>query len=61
MWIVFKVFIEFVMILFWFWLGFFGHKARGILAAWPGVKPTPPALEGEVLTNGPLGKSLVKL
>ena len=33
MWTVFKVFIEFVMILFWFWLDFFGHKARGILAA----------------------------
>ena len=61
MWTVFKVFIEFVMILFWFWLDFFGHKARGILAAWPGVKLTPPALEGEVLTNGPLGKSQVKL
>ena len=23
----------------------------------PGIKPTPPALEGEVLTSGPPGKS----
>ena len=41
---------------FMFW--FFGHKACGILAPWPGIKPTPPALEGEVLTTGPPGKSL---
>ena len=39
-----------------FW--FFGHKARGILALWSGIKPTPPALEGEVLTTGLPGKSL---
>ena len=38
--------------------GFFGHEAWGILTAWPGVKPTLPALEGEVLTTGPPGKSL---
>ena len=40
-----------------FW-GFFGHKTCGILALWPGIKPAPPALEGEVLTTGPPGKSL---
>ena len=34
-----------------FW--FFGPKASGILAPWPGIKPTVPALEGEVLTTGP--------
>ena len=33
-----------------FW--FFGGEACGILAPWPGVKPTPPALGGEVLTTG---------
>ena len=38
-----------------FW--FFGHKARGILALRPRIKPAPPALEGEVLTTGPPGKS----
>ena len=37
---------------------FFGHKAYGMLASWPGIKPAPPALEGEVLTTGPPGKSL---
>ena len=31
-----------------FW--FFGHGACGILGPWPGIKPTPPALEGKVLT-----------
>ena len=39
-----------------FW--FFGHKAHGILASQPGIKPAPPALDGdEVLTIGPPGKS----
>ena len=37
--------------------GFFGHKAYGILAPQPGIEPTPPALEGEVLTPEPPGKS----
>ena len=34
----------------------FGHEARGILTPRPGIEPTPPALEGEVLTTGPPGK-----
>ena len=38
-----------------FW--FFGCEACGILAPWPGIEPVPPALEGEVLTTGPLRKS----
>ena len=42
-----------------FW--FFGHEARGILAPPPGIEPSPPALEGEVLTTGPPGKSLFPL
>ena len=59
MWTIFKVFIEFVTILllfsvFWF----FGCKACGILAPQPGIEPALPALEGEVLTTGPPGKSL---
>ena len=37
---------------------FFGHNACGILAPQPGIEPAPPALEGEVLTTGPPGKSL---
>ena len=41
-----------------FWV--FGHEAYGILALQPGVKPAPPALEGEVLITGPPGKAWVK-
>ena len=37
---------------------FSGYEACGILAPWPGIKPVPPALEGEVLTTGPPRKSL---
>ena len=38
-----------------FWL--FGHKACRILAPWPGAEPSPPALEGEILTIGSAGQS----
>ena len=38
-----------------FW--FFVLKVCGILAPPPGIKPTPPALEGKVLTTGLPGKS----
>ena len=31
--------------------------ACGVLAPWPGMQPLAPALEGEVPTTGPLGKS----
>ena len=58
MWTIFKVFIEFVKILllfFMFW--FFGPEACGILARRPGIEPASPALEDEVLTTGPPGKS----
>ena len=43
---------------FSFMFCFFGHEAGGILAPRPGIEPTPPALEGEVLIIGPAGKSL---
>ena len=39
-----------------FWV--FGHEVCGILAPQPGIEPAPPALEDEVLTTGPPGKSL---
>ena len=55
---IFKVFIEFVTILLLLYVFCFGHEACGILALRPGIKPTPPALKGEVLTTGPPGKSL---
>ena len=32
--------------------------AHGTLVTRPGIEPTPPALEGTVLTTGPPGKSL---
>ena len=53
--LVFKVFIEFVTILLLFYVLVFGCEACGILAPWSGIKPVPPALEGEVLTTGLLG------
>ena len=39
-------------------LWFFGRKACGIIAPRLGIEPTPPALEGKVLTTEPPGKSL---
>ena len=56
----FKVFIEFVIILPLFFLMFqiFYLKACGILAPQPGIDPTPPTLESEVLTSGLPWKSL---
>ena len=50
-----KIFTEFVITLFLFWL--FGQEACRILAPRPGIEPTLPTLEGEVLTTGPPGKS----
>ena len=40
-------------LMFWF----FGCEAYGIFAPQTGMKPAQAALEGEVLTTGPLGKS----
>ena len=40
-------------VMFWF----FGCEACGILVPGPGIKPVPPALQGEVLTTGLPGKS----
>ena len=66
MWTIFKVFIEFVTILLLFYVFcsfcffvffFFCCEACGILALQAGIEPTPPALEGEVLTIGPPEKS----
>ena len=57
MWTIFKVFIEFVTILLLFYVLVF--LAHGILAPWPGIKPSPSAQEGEVSTTGSPGKSLM--
>ena len=52
MWAILKVFIKFVimlLLLFMFW--FFGPEVYGILVPRPGIKPTPPALAGEVFNH----------
>ena len=57
-WNIFKIFIVCVMILLLFYvLVFFGKEACGILAPQWRIKSAPPALEGEVLTIEPSGKS----
>ena len=49
MWTIFKVFIVFVtMLLLFYALSSFAHKACGISAPQPGIKPTAPALEGSL-------------
>ena len=40
-----------------FW--FLGHETCGIIAPQPGIEPSPPELEGEVLTTGLPGKSQI--
>ena len=56
MWTVLIFFIEFVAVLLLFYVLFFssGHEAYGILAPRPGIEPTTPVLEAEVLTTVPL-------
>ena len=49
--------IEFATVLLVFF--FFFCKGYEILAPQSGIKPTPPALEGKVLTTEPPGKSQV--
>ena len=58
MWTIFKVFTEFVTVFLLFSVLVFLATRRGILAPQPGIEPTTPALEGEVLTTELLGKSL---
>ena len=38
--------------------GCFGREAHGLFSPQPGMEPTPPALEGKVLSTGPPGPSL---
>ena len=51
-----KVFVEFVTVLFLFYVLIFWPQGMCNFSS-PGTQPTPPALEGEVLTNGLPGKS----
>ena len=43
------------------WFGFLAAGTCRVLAPWPGIKPVPPTLEGEVLTTGLPGKLLKKV
>ena len=61
MWTTFKVFIEFVTILFPFHVLAFGRQACGFLVPRPGIEPAPPALGSKVLTTGPPGMSPIIL
>ena len=52
MWTIFKVVIEFVTILFLFYIYLFsGCEALGILDPWPGIEPVPAALEPQSLNH----------
>ena len=53
-----KAFLEFVTILFQFYVLVFWPQGMWALCPRPGVKPTPPALEGEALSTRQPGKSL---
>ena len=57
MWILFKVFIEFEYCFYFRLFFFFGHKACRIFALPSGTKPTPSALEREIVTTGSPRKS----
>ena len=50
-----KYWICYIIACFMFW--YFGCKAYEVLASWPGFKLTSSALEGELVTAGPPGKS----
>ena len=57
MWAIFKI-CWFVTILLLFCVLVLWLQAYGILAPWPGIEPTSPALKGKVLTTRPPGKFL---
>ena len=56
----FKVFKEFVTILFLFYVLVSCGEACGISVPFPWIEPTPPALEGKVLTPGLQGSPCMK-
>ena len=60
MWIILKGFIEYVTILLSFYVWFLAMRHVCILAPQPGIKLSPPALEGEVLNTGPPGSPVEK-
>ena len=54
------IYYNIVNVFYEFFLGG-GYEACGFLAPQPEIEPAPPALEGEVLTSGPAGKSWIWL
>ena len=58
MWTIFKIVIEFVTIFVsvFLYVLLFGWEACGVLGPQPGIEPTSPSLEGEVLTIRQPGK-----
>ena len=57
MWTMLKHLFNLLLYCFYFIFWFFSHKAGGILSPQPGTRAALPAMEGEVLTPGPPGKS----
>ena len=57
MWTILKHLLNSLLYCFCFIFWVFGHKAREILFPQPGTKAALPAMEGEVLTPAPPGKS----
>ena len=55
MWIIFKVYMEFVKHCFCFIFCYLGRQPCGIFASQPGMEPITPASEGAVLTTEPPG------
>ena len=53
---IYEVFIDLLQYCPGFMVWFFNHEVCGVLAPLPGIKPAPPALEGEVLSTGLPGK-----
>ena len=47
MWPLLKSLLTLLQFCFCFVFWFFGGKASGILAPWPGIEPATPALEGK--------------
>ena len=59
-WPILKVLFNLLQYYFcFFFFFFFGPEVCAILAPWPGIDPTAPALEANVLITEPPGKSLV--
>ena len=57
MWTILKSLLSLLEYCLFYVFCFFGHEACAILARQPGIKPTTPPPESELLTTGPPGKS----